>query len=76
MVTDPRGLDITYDTGYETERGDVEIEVGGATRTMGFWKTHLDKEPTTDWIGVDISGYGDDDIYIAAHAVMLVVRSS
>jgi hypothetical protein len=38
---DPLGNDVTYDTGYETERGSVKVEVGGATRTMGFWQTHL-----------------------------------
>jgi hypothetical protein len=26
---------------YESETGTITIEVGGATRTWGFWKTHL-----------------------------------
>jgi uncharacterized repeat protein (TIGR01451 family) len=33
---------ISYDTGYELERAEVTVEVVGATRTIGFWKTHLD----------------------------------
>jgi hypothetical protein len=39
--SDPLGLDITPANGYDTEEGSVDIEVGGATRTIGFWKTHL-----------------------------------
>ena len=38
---DPLGLDITPANGYDTEEGSVDIEVGGATRTLGFWKTYL-----------------------------------
>ena len=38
---DPLGLDITPANGYDTEEGSVDIEVGGAARTLGFWKTHL-----------------------------------
>ena len=33
---------ISYDTGYLLERAEVLVKVIGATRTMGFWKTHLD----------------------------------
>ncbi len=39
--TDPLGMDITPANGYDTEEGSVDIEVGEATRTWGFWKTHL-----------------------------------
>ena len=39
--TAPLGLDITPANGYDTEEGSVDIEVSGATRTLGFWKTHL-----------------------------------
>ena len=43
---------------------------GGAIPGQFDLSGSLDKDPETDWIGVDISSYGDDDIYIAAHAIM------
>jgi uncharacterized repeat protein (TIGR01451 family) len=33
---------ISYENGYELERAEVTVKVVGATRTIGFWKTHLD----------------------------------
>jgi len=43
--TDPLGNPVTYDPdtgeGYEWEYRSFRIEVGNATRTWGFWKTHL-----------------------------------
>ncbi|APV43494.1 Cna protein B-type domain-containing protein [Dehalogenimonas formicexedens] len=39
--TDPLGNDITVPN-YPTEQDDVFVEVNGATRTIGFWKTHWD----------------------------------
>jgi len=32
---------ISYDEGYEFEQANVTVKVGGASRTLGFWKTHL-----------------------------------
>ena len=44
--TDPFGNPVDYDPvtkeGYATEYNDFTIEVGGLTRTQGFWATHLD----------------------------------
>ena len=43
--TDPLGNPVTYDPdtgeGLESEYQSFTIEVGNATRTWGFWKTHL-----------------------------------
>jgi len=39
-ATDPLGNPVDGPT-YESETGTITIEVGGATRTWGFWKTHL-----------------------------------
>ena len=33
---------ITYSPDYPDEQASVEVLVTGATRTLGFWKTHLD----------------------------------
>jgi uncharacterized repeat protein (TIGR01451 family) len=33
---------ISYENGYLTERAHVLVKVIGATRTQGFWSTHLD----------------------------------
>jgi hypothetical protein len=33
--------EIDFDHGYSDERASAAVEVGGATRTWGFWKTHL-----------------------------------
>jgi hypothetical protein len=37
---DPLGYPVDGPT-YSTEIGTITVEVGGATRTWGFWKTHL-----------------------------------
>jgi hypothetical protein len=33
------------------------------------YNSSLSNVPETDWIADDISGYGDDDVYIFAHSV-------
>ena len=38
--TDPLGNPVDGPT-YDTETDTITVEVGGATRTWGFWKTHL-----------------------------------
>jgi hypothetical protein len=38
--TDPLGNPVDGPT-YSSETGTITVEVGGATRTWGFWKTHL-----------------------------------
>jgi hypothetical protein len=38
--TDPLGNPVDGPT-YASEVGTITVEVGGATRTWGFWKTHL-----------------------------------
>ena len=57
---DPLGNPVTYDPdtgeGLETEYQSFSIEVGNATRTLGFWKTHLEFTTLvfTDYAGNNI----------------------
>jgi len=53
---DPLGNDVTYPD-YPDEQAEATVETGAATRTLGFWKTHLD---FTEYVFFDyLGGYID-----------------
>ncbi|PVV82711.1 hypothetical protein DD509_07935, partial [Dehalogenimonas alkenigignens] len=48
---------VSYDNGYLKERAQALVEVNGATRTIGFWKTHWDftEHAFTTFLGGNIN---------------------